>query len=71
MSEAVSRVIRYGFEEMKLFRIEAFVHPTNAPSIKIIEKNGFFYEGHKKQDYLVDGVYEDSLVYGLLKKDYL
>jgi ribosomal-protein-alanine N-acetyltransferase len=70
MSEAVSRVIRYGFEDMKLFRIEAFVHPTNKPSIKIIEKNDFSYEGHKKQDYLVDGVYEDSLVYGLLKKDY-
>lgn len=70
MSETVSRIIRYGFEDMGLFRIEAFVHHTNTPSIKIIEKNGFSYEGHKKQDYLKDGVYEDSLVYGLLKKDY-
>ncbi len=70
MSETVPRIIRYGFETMNLHRIEAFVHPSNVPSIKLIERSGFSYEGHKREDYKKDGINEDSLVYGLLKREY-
>jgi len=70
MSEAVSPILNYGFKEMNLHRIEAFVGTSNIPSTRIVEKHGFLYEGHIKEDYLRDGIYEDSLVYGLLKRNY-
>jgi [ribosomal protein S5]-alanine N-acetyltransferase len=41
MQEAVSRVIRYGFERIFLDRIEAFTHLNNKNSIRLLEKNGF------------------------------
>lgn len=66
MSEAVAEVIHYGFEIMKLHRIEAMVGPTNAKSLRIMEKFGFQQEGHLREHYLRDGIYEDSLVFSLL-----
>lgn len=70
MSEAVTPIIKHGFEEMNLHRIEAYVGTSNIPSTKIVEKHHFQYEGHIKEDYLRDGIYEDSLVYGLLTSAY-
>lgn len=66
MSEAIPPILAYGFQEMKLHRIEAFVGTTNVPSIKLIESNGFQYEGCMKEHYLKNGIYEDSMIYGLL-----
>lgn len=70
MSEAVTPIIQNGFDQMNLHRIEAYVGTSNVPSTKIVEKHGFVYEGHIKEDYLSDGIYENSLVYGLLKSKY-
>ncbi|MEH0154849.1 GNAT family protein [Limibacter armeniacum] len=70
MSEALQQIIAYGFEKMELHRIEAFVGPENAPSVKLVEKHGFTKEGHLKEHYLKNGKFEDSLVYALLKKDF-
>ncbi|MCR9172780.1 MAG: GNAT family N-acetyltransferase [bacterium] len=66
MSEAVTEVIKYGFEIMKLHRIEAMVGVDNIPSLRIMEKFGFQQEGHLREHYLRDGIYEDSLVFSLL-----
>ena len=70
MSEALSKVVKYGFESMKLNRIEAFVGPDNVASLKLIDNLGFTKEGHLRSHYLRDGEYEDSLVFSLLKKDF-
>jgi len=66
MSEAVAKVIPYGFDVMKLHRIEAMTSTTNKASQRILEKFGFQYEGHLREHYLRDGIYEDSLVFSLL-----
>lgn len=70
MSEAIQRIIQYGFEEMGLYRIEACISPKNTPSLKLVEKNGFSFEGLKREDYIKDGVYEDSGMHSLLKREY-
>jgi [ribosomal protein S5]-alanine N-acetyltransferase len=41
MDEAVKRVIRFSFETLGIFRLDAFTHRENIPSKKLLEKNGF------------------------------
>ncbi len=71
MSEAVAFVLDYGFSNMKLNRVEAFVGPANIPSLKIMSKFGFEKEGYCKEHYFVNGALDDSVLFALLKKNYL
>jgi ribosomal-protein-alanine N-acetyltransferase len=43
MQEAVSEVIKYGFQTMKLTSIVADLHCNNTKSLNLLEKNGFMY----------------------------
>ncbi|MEZ4939380.1 MAG: GNAT family protein [Saprospiraceae bacterium] len=70
MREAVQAVLQYGFEVMGLNRIEAFIGPNNIASKSIVTKYGFTQEGHLRQHYAVDGAFEDSIVYSLLKQEF-
>lgn len=70
MKEALGEVLRFGFTELKLHRIEAKVSDTNIPSVKLLQHYGFKKEGTKKEDYFVDGIYEDSDFYALLKAEW-
>lgn len=70
MTEALQRVITYGFETMKLHRIEAMVSPDNGASLRLLEKFGFRPEGHLREHYLKEGKLYDSLVLGLLRREW-
>lgn len=70
MREAVQAILQYGFEVMGLNRIEAFIGPENVASISIVTKYGFTQEGRLRQHHAVDGAFEDSLVYSLLKQEF-
>ncbi|MCB9189132.1 MAG: GNAT family N-acetyltransferase [Flavobacteriales bacterium] len=67
MSEALTAVIEYGFHEMYLHRIEALVGPYNRASLRLMKKFGFNEEGRLKEHYYTGGIYEDSIVFGLIK----
>jgi [ribosomal protein S5]-alanine N-acetyltransferase len=59
MTEVVKEIIRYGFNELALRRIYAFVFPDNKASMRVLEKAGFIFEGIlrknvKKGDKLID-----------------
>lgn len=71
MREAIAPIIAFGFEAMELNRIEAFVHPDNTASKKLVERLGFQQEGWLREHYAADGVVGDSLVFGLLRSEYL
>lgn len=45
MTEVVETIVHYGFEELGLHRIEAFVVPNHTASRKLLEKTGFTEEG--------------------------
>jgi ribosomal-protein-alanine N-acetyltransferase len=66
MSEAVAEVLRYGFEEMGLHRIEAHVDPDNTASWQLLEKQGFAREGHLRENVHYQGRYFDTLMYSRL-----
>lgn len=70
MSEVLPPVLEYGFNTMNLHRIEAFVGPTNKPSLKLIRNLKFQYEGHLREHYFKNGKMEDSLIFSLLKSEF-
>lgn len=70
MSEALEAIIRYGFSELHLNRIEAIVAPDNIPSLRLLEKNGFVLEGRLRKHYPAENGFEDSLILGLLREEY-
>lgn len=61
--EAVAAAIEEIFRELKFHQIYAYIMPVNEPSIKLIEKQGFFYEGLSKKCLSVNGNWEDHYVY--------
>ncbi|KWX72311.1 GNAT family N-acetyltransferase [Paenibacillus jilunlii] len=70
-SEAVSRVVRFLFQEVEVNRIQAEVMPANEPSKRVLLKNGFKYEGTLRQATLWSGKgIIDVEIYGLLQEDY-
>lgn len=71
MQEAVPCMLSWGFEHMALNRIEAQIHPRNAPSIKVVETFGFVYEGLLREAGYWLGTHHDMLQYSLLRRDYL
>lgn len=70
MIEAAKRIMRYGFEEMNVHRLEAFASPHNKPSIQILEQLGLKYEGLMREHFLRDGTYEPSACYSMLSHEF-
>lgn len=71
MSEAVREVIRFGFENMGLNRIEADASIYNVGSITLLQKIGFMQEGVQREQYYEDGNYHDLVLFALLKREWL
>jgi len=71
VSEALCAVLDYGFDQMNLHSIEAGVTPGNDASTKMLERLGFQLEGHLKESFLVEDLFVDSLIYSLLKRDWI
>lgn len=44
-SEAARRIVQFGFERLKLMRIQATYFPENPASRRVMEKAGMVYEG--------------------------
>lgn len=68
MKEAITAVLRYGFQEMNLNRIEALIDPDNLTSVKLLEKFNFVREGLLREYEYGKGKFDDVFIYGLLKK---
>ena len=58
------------FGELNLHRIEAACIPSNAPSIRVLEKCGFSREGLARRYLCINGVWQDHLLFGLLHEDF-
>ncbi len=70
MSEAVSVILDYGFNQMNLHRIEAFIGKENAASLNLVKKFGFTQEGILREHYFNKNAIEDSVVFSLLHHEY-
>jgi len=75
-TEAVRRVMRHGFEDLGVHRIEAHCNPENERSWKLLERAGLRREGHfpKKAFFKRDASgrphWHDAYAYGLLDEEW-
>ena len=70
MKEALAAVLKYGFQKMKLNRIEAFTSPKNVPSLSLLKGFNFKEEGVLRSHYCKDGEMQDSACLALLQSEY-
>ncbi|WP_232695497.1 GNAT family N-acetyltransferase [Brevibacillus daliensis] len=70
MTEAVEAIIKYGFMNLQLNRIEAFIDPDNLSSRKLLEKAGMKEEGLMKEYFFEKGQFVDAVLFAILKKEY-
>ena len=68
MSEAITKVMSFGFTEVKLHSIEAIIDPKNTVSRKILQKFNFNKEAYFKENFFFEGEFYDSEVYSLVKR---
>jgi len=67
MTRGVAALIPFAFDALRLRRIEAACIPTNEPSIRLLERNGFKREGYAREYLCINGTWQDHLLYGRLK----
>ncbi|HBN54874.1 MAG TPA: GNAT family N-acetyltransferase [Stenotrophomonas sp.] len=70
-SEALRMILRHLFEDMGLRRIEADIDPRNQASCRLVEKLGFVREGVLRERWHVNGELADTVLYGLLRRDFI
>lgn len=69
MTEAIGLVTDYAFRELQLHRVEANVMPWNAPSLRVLEKNGYEREGLAREYLYINGKWEDHVHMVKLNRD--
>jgi len=69
MTAAVRALIPFAFTALRLHRIEAACIPSNAASIRLLEKTGFTREGYAREYLCINGLWQDHLLYARLMKD--
>lgn len=69
-TEATQALIRFGFEQIHLHKIQICTKAINAPSKRVIEKCGFTYEGTLRDYFYMHGAYVGRLYYSMLADEY-
>ncbi|MDA1265583.1 MAG: GNAT family N-acetyltransferase [Planctomycetota bacterium] len=67
--ESVQRVVNFGFEDLGLRRIEAYVDPRNGGSLGLLERAGFRFEGTLRKRYWDGEAFQDDLLFARLSDD--
>lgn len=66
-TEAITQLVRFGFERMNLRRIHLQAIASNVGAIRAYEKAGFVVEGRQREHAWVRGGYEDIVRMGILR----
>ena len=70
MTEAVTAVMDFGFDKMKLNRLEARCTAANIGSEKVMRKNGMKYEGILRDVLYVKGAFMTLKSYSILRSEF-
>jgi RimJ/RimL family protein N-acetyltransferase len=68
-TEAVNRVLDFGFNDLNLHRIKAGCAVENIASIKVLEKVGMIREGRGRQLLPLKSGWSDNFQYAILETD--
>lgn len=69
-TEAVKKVLEFGFERLCLNRIEGKYMVENAASRRVMEKCEMVFEGVRREGMLIKGRYRNVGVCSILKREY-
>ncbi len=69
MTEAVRRMVSYGWETLQLRRIFTGVYDYNKASMRVLEKAGFHFEGICRKSVLKNGVIRDEYMYAITARE--
>jgi len=70
MSEALSEIVRFCFEELKVHRVASHHFHPNIASGKVMQKAGLKYEGRRKEHYKKGDEFFDIIDYGLIRSEW-
>ena len=68
--EGVAVVLRYGFDDLRLHRIEAAIVPRNLASRRVADKLGLREEGVSVRFLQIRGVWEDHVRYAITSEEW-
>ncbi|UOE45841.1 GNAT family N-acetyltransferase [Agromyces larvae] len=66
---AVALATDYCFGVLRLHRMEICIRPENAPSLRVVEKLGFRYEGLRRRFIHIDGDWRDHFSFALVAEE--
>ena len=70
MTEGATLALDHAFGALELRRLEADVDPRNETSLRLLERLGFTREGLARERWEVAGEVQDSLLLGLLAREW-
>ncbi len=65
MTEALRRVVRFGFDDLELHRVQASIIPRNSSSQRVLEKCKFRHEGRALRYLKIKNVWEDHDLFAI------
>ena len=68
-SEAVAKVVDFAFKELSIHKLMAFINYENKNSAALAKRIGMVQEGHMREARLIEGKWNDELVFTMLKTD--
>lgn len=69
MTGALHGLVPFAFGSLRLHRLEAACIPSNAASIRLLEKMGFAREGYAREYLCINGLWQDHLLFARLSSD--
>lgn len=69
-TDAARTLTNYGFQQLGLHRISAAIGPDNGPSVALVRRLGFQYEGRIRDHVYTNGAWRDSLLYSVLDQEW-
>jgi [ribosomal protein S5]-alanine N-acetyltransferase len=71
MTEAADRVLRFGFQELRLHKICVSHFSVNAASEKLVKRLGFRYVGEQIEEFEKNGVWYNHKNYEILDREFI
>ncbi|MBT5643077.1 GNAT family N-acetyltransferase, partial [Candidatus Bathyarchaeota archaeon] len=69
-TEALEIMVDYLFLSRNIVRVQAETNPENTPSIRILEKVGFTFEGVRRMVFFSQGKFNDGSMYSILRDEW-
>jgi ribosomal-protein-alanine N-acetyltransferase len=71
MTEAQYHIVEFAFNHLNMHRLEAQVFVGNTASIRTFNKLNFTNEGILRENFLIEGIFENSYLFSILKNEFV